>query len=171
MSVRHTDPMEVRLMDKKDGSQKVGMGVGYVSVMLIFAVICLTIFAVLSFKAAISTDSYNERSGEFMQQYYAADTSAKETLSKLNDCAFEAAKSDFFEDEFTKAVQNMDGVSAKKVQQGISVSYSASINQQQKLLVEILFDENGKYKIEQWQSRNIFEENSDSHLNVWDGTF
>lgn len=157
-------------MRKNEGTQKVGMGVGYVSVMLIFAVICLTIFAVLSFKAAISTDSFNERSGEFMRQYYAADTSAKETLSKLNDCAYEAAKSDFFEDEFTEAVQNIDGVSVKRVQQGFSVSYSAEINQHQKLLVEILFDENGRYEIEQWQSQNIFEENSDSHLNVWDGT-
>lgn len=158
-------------MRKKDGSQSVGMGVGYVSVMLIFAVICLTIFAVLSFKAAISTDSFNERSGEFMRQYYAADTSAKETLSKLNDCAFKAKRSVFFEDEFTESAQNIEGVSVKRIQNGFSASYSVAINERQELLVSIVFNESGEYRIEQWKSRNVFEENSDSHIGVWDGQF
>ena len=158
-------------MSKKEDSQKVGMGVGYVSVMLIFAVICLTIFAVLSFKAAISTDSFNERSGEFMRQYYAADTSAKKTLSMLNDCAFKAKSSGFFEEEFTESAQNIEGVSVRPTQSGLSVSYSVAINEGQELLVNIVFDQNGEYSIEQWKSSNIYEENSDSHLGVWDGTF
>ena len=158
-------------MSKKNEAQNVGMGVGYVSVMLIFAVICLTIFAVLSFKAAISTDSFNERSGEFMRQYYAADTAAKETLSKLNDCAFEAKKSGFFEDLFMENAQKIEGVTVKQNQKGYSASYTVSINDRQELLVNIIFNENGEYEITQWKRRNVPEENSDSHLGVWDGTF
>lgn len=158
-------------MRKKGEAQGVGMGVGYVSVMLIFAIICLTIFAVLSFKAALSTDSFNERSGEFLKQYYTADTSAKETLSKLNDCAFEAKNSEFFEEEFEENAKKIDGVSVKRVQSGFSASYSVSINERQMLAVNVVFDANGKYTIMQWQSQNVFEENSNSHLNVWDGSF
>ena len=157
-------------MRKNSDPQKVGMGVGYVSVMLIFALICLTIFAVLSFKAAISTDSFNDRSGEFMRQYYAADTSAKKTLSKLNDCAFNAKASGFFEDAFTESAGNIEGVSVRPTPGGLFVSYSVAINEHQELLVNVVFDESGKYSIKQWKSRNIYEENSDDHLGVWDGS-
>ena len=157
-------------MNNKESSQKVGMGVGYVSVMLIFAIICLTIFAVLSFKAAISTDSFNDRSGEFMRQYYAADTSAKKTLSELNDCAFNAKSSGFFEDAFTESAQNIEGVSVRPTARGLLVGYSVAINEHQELSVSIVFNESGKYSIEQWQSRNVYNENSDQHLGVWDGS-
>lgn len=158
-------------MRKKESSKGTGMGVGYVSVMLIFAVICLTIFAVLSFKAANSTDKFNERSGEYLKQYYAADTSAKEILSKLNDCAFEAKNSAFFEEEFEEAAQSIDGVSIKQTSGGVSASYSVSINERQTLAVSVVFNGGGSYSIERWQSLNTAEEDSDSHLNVWDGTF
>ena len=143
-------------MRNKDTSQKVGMGVGYVSVMLVFAVICLTIFAVLSFKAAISTDSFNDRSGEFMRQYYAADSSAKRILSQLNDCAFRAKESGFFEEAFMSGAQSIEGISVRPMQSGLSVSYSVAINEQQKLLVNVVFDFNGEYRIEQWKSSNNY---------------
>lgn len=157
-------------MRKRQGSQGVGMGVGYVSVMLIFAVICLTIFAVLSFKAANSTDKFNERSGEFLRQYYAADTAAKETLSKLNDCAFNARAGQFFEEEFEEYASEVEGVSLKQTADGLSASYSVAINDRQELSVSVMFNNIG-YSIERWQSRSIFEENSGSHLGVWDGKF
>lgn len=158
-------------MRKNSEAQKVGLGIGYVSVMLVFAVICLTIFAVLSFKAAMSTDSFNDRSGEFMRQYYAADSEAKETLSQLNDCAYNARNSLFFEEAFPEEAENIEGVSVKAVQNGFSVSYSVKINDRQELQVNVMFDNIGNYSIEQWKSSNIDEDNSGSHLDVWDGTF
>lgn len=158
-------------MRKRLGSQGVGMGVGYVSVMLIFAVICLTIFAVLSFKAASSGDKFNERSGEFLKQYYAADTKAKETLSKLNDCAFNASTGMFFEEEFEEYASGVEGVSLKQTADGFSASYSVVINDRQELAVSVLFNNSGRYTIEQWQSLTIYEEESGSHLGVWDGRF
>lgn len=158
-------------MRKNDNSRKIAMGVGYVSVMLIFAVICLTIFAVLSFKAAISTDSFNDRSGDFLRQYYAADAKAKETLSKLNDSMLEARGSMFFEEEFQESVKELDGVSVKQSPDGFAASYVVPINDRQELAVDILFDNDGKYLIEQWQSRDVYVEESGSHLGVWDGNF
>lgn len=158
-------------MNKKEDTRKIGMGVGYVSVMLVFAVICLTIFAVLSFKAAISTDSFNDRSSEFMKQYYAADTEAKKTLSQLNDCAYNAKTSGFFEDSFAESAQNIEGVNVRAVQNGISVSYTVAINDSQELYVNVVFDWNGEFRIAQWKSCNIYEDDSNSHLGVWDGTF
>ena len=158
-------------MRKTENSRKIAMGVGYVSVMLIFAVICLTIFAVLSFKAAISTDSFNERSGDFLKQYYAADSKAKETLSKLNDCMLEAQSSMFFDEAFQESAGAVEGVTVSNAPQGFAASYTVPINDRQELAVNILFDNNGKYTIDQWQSRELSVETSEPNLGVWDGTF
>lgn len=158
-------------MNKKEKNQGAGAGVGYVSVMLIFAVICLTIFAVLSLKASLSDNSINERSGEFLKQYYAADTAAKEKLSKLNDIAFEIKNSEFFEDEFEEKSKSIEGVAARRSTDGISVSFSVEINECQELSVNVLFDESGKYTVNKWQSRTVTIDDSNSHINVWDGTF
>lgn len=158
-------------MNREEKTRKIAMGVGYVSVMLIFAVICLTIFAVMSFKAAMSTDTFNDRSGEFLKQYYAADTKAKETLSRLNDGMQAARGSMFLEEEFEEAASALEGVSVKQSPDGFSVSYTVPINDRQVLAVEIRFDNDGKYTIERWQSVVVSGENSDEHLGVWDGTF
>ncbi len=158
-------------MNREEKTRKIAMGVGYVSVMLIFAVICLTIFAVMSFKAAMSTDTFNNRSGEFLKQYYAADSKAKETLSKLNDSMQAARGSMFFEEEFEEAAKALDGVSVKQSPDGFLASYDVPINDRQVLAVEIRFDNDGKYTIRQWQSRDVGFDDTESHLGVWDGTF
>ena len=60
-----------------------GIGIGYVSVMMIFAVICLTILAVLAFQAASSDEKLSEKNTDFTHEYYAADTEAKKTSSAV----------------------------------------------------------------------------------------
>lgn len=158
-------------MDKKNGFKGAGLGVGYVSVMIIFAVICLTIFAVLSFRAASSGDAFNERSGEYLKQYYAADAQAKETLAQLNEIAYGAAKSEFFEDSFELSAGEIEGVSLRKSMRGYEAGFSVKINDRQELAVMTEFYTDGGYKIIRWQSVDISVETSGSHLNVWDGSF
>ena len=53
---------------EKKGRSGGTVGVGYISIMLIFTVICLTIFAVLSFQAVYSSDKMTNRSDGFTQQ-------------------------------------------------------------------------------------------------------
>lgn len=158
-------------MNKKNRDQGAGAGVGYVSVMLIFAVICLTVFAVLSLKAALSDDSINERSGEFLQQYYIADTAAKEKLSELNDIAFELKDSEFFEDAFAEKTTSLDGITVQPAAEGTSVSYSVAINEHREIAVNVVFDSTGSYTVKKWQSRTVSIDDENSHINVWDGTF
>ncbi len=145
------------------------MGVGYVSVMIIFASVCLTVFAVLSYRAAVSNDSFNRRSGDYLAQYYAADSKAKEILAKLDGMAYSARRSGFFEDSFEAASEELEGISLSRVRGGLSVEYSVTINEKQKLLVNVVFLESGGYDISLWQSKTFSSDESDSHINVWDG--
>ena len=86
---------------EKKGRSGGTVGVGYISIMLIFTVICLTIFAVLSFQAVYSSDKMTNRSDGFTQQYYTADTEAKKTLSRLDGLAAEALDGFSFEEGFS----------------------------------------------------------------------
>ena len=78
-------------MNKKKRFFGSTVGVGYISMMLIFTVICLTILAVLSFQAVYSNDRVSSRSERFTQEYYDADMAAKRTLAQLDGIALECA--------------------------------------------------------------------------------
>ena len=151
------------------------VGVGYISIMLIFTVICLTIFAVLSFQAAYSNNRLSERGEQFTQQYYAADMQAKKILSELD---FKSAQLtggfDFF-GEFAEAAREISGGTVEKtVRDGrecVQVDYSVDLNSRQKLSVSVLFQcayKEDRYEILTWKTTTE-ETSGDSHQNVWDG--
>lgn len=157
-------------MDKKTkfGST---VGVGYISIMLIFTVICLTIFAVLSFQAAYSDSSLISRSESFTQQYYTADSRAKEILAELDGAAYEASQEFDFAEVFTQAASDYDGIRAERTLGGVRVDYSVEINDRQSLAVSVLFynsSPGGRYDILSWQNMTN-DTSDDSRQNVWDG--
>lgn len=159
-------------MDKKNKINSTGMGVGYVSVMLIFAVICLTVFAVMSFRAASANDGFNVRSGDYLREYYAADSAAKSRLAELDGIAKSAAESGFFEDEFEAAADALGGITLNRIMNGYSANWSVKINDRQELAISVDFTSDGGCEITRWQSRTVStEDSSDSHLGVWDGSF
>ncbi|MBS6586250.1 MAG: hypothetical protein KH345_08850 [Eubacterium sp.] len=156
---------------EKKGRSGGTVGVGYISIMLIFTVICLTIFAVLSFQAVYSSDKMTNRSDGFTQQYYTADTEAKKTLSRLDGLAAEALDGFSFEEGFIEAVSGVEGVSAARTAGGVRVEYSQAINERQTLAVSVVFfsaPSGERFRIEKWNSTEK-EISGESHPSVWDG--
>lgn len=149
---------------------KRGIGTGYVTIMLIFAIICLTIFAVLSFQAAYADERLSERTQEYTRQYYAADASAKELLAALDEIANEARESGFFAEYF--AGECADIAEMYDALGGVRAEYSCKINERQSISVSVFFYENMDkgFEIERWQTISTGED-SDGTLGVWDGTF
>lgn len=156
-------------MDKKSGFRGSGMGVGYVSVMVIFVTVCLMLFAVLSLRAASSNDAFNVRSGQYLKQYYAADSEAKRILAELDEIAKFAAEGDYFAEDFEMSAG--EGIEVSEADGGCSARYSVKIDSRRELLCEVVFFEKGRFDIVRWQSAAIYGDEDDSHLNVWDGTF
>lgn len=60
-----------------------GMGVGSASIILVFAVLCLTIFALISFTAANVDKTMLNISAKIIQDYYEADTRAECILAEI----------------------------------------------------------------------------------------
>ena len=159
-------------MNKKKRFFGSTVGVGYISMMLIFTVICLTILAVLSFQAVYSNDRVSRRSERFTQEYYDADMAAKRTLAQLDGIALECAESFSFEESFISGAEELSGITTARVPGGVRADYSARINDRQRLYVSVVFYGDpaaGRYEVLQW--RTVTEDNSsDSTPAVWDGS-
>lgn len=151
-----------------------GIGVGYVSVMMIFAVICLTVFAVLSMRASSSSYELNKKSSSYTTDYYAADSKAKAILAELDETAYYAHASGFFEDSFGEAILS-DGVKLYPVSDGFRAEYSVPLNQNLTLYVKVIFysdtsaHSGARYDIISWNTSGNMPEETDAPLNVWDG--
>lgn len=151
------------------------VGVGYISIMLIFTVICLTIFAVLSFQAAYSNNRLSDRGEDFTQQYYAADMQAKKILSELDVKSAELTGSFDFSGEFAAAAREISGctaeVAARDGGECVLVDYSVELNDRQRLSVSVLFRSaynEYRYEILSWKTTTE-ETAGESHPNIWDG--
>ncbi len=59
-------------------------GIGTSSILMIFVVVCLTVFAVLSFSTARADQRLTEKALEETAAYYAADMRAEETLARVD---------------------------------------------------------------------------------------
>lgn len=161
-------------MIKKKNARSLGLGIGYVSIMLIFAVIGLTMLAVMSFLAAGSDIVLTQKSAEYTADYYAADSRAKQKLAALDQAALEM-ESTFFEESFSQAAEDVsEDVKTTVIPEGVRVEFTEEISGKQRLYAAVTFfsQPNGtRYRIDRWQSGTESAEVEDEHLNVWDGTF
>lgn len=163
------------MMSKKDGIRVRGAGIGYVSVMIIFAMVCLAVFAVMSIRAAQSGEAVNMRAGEYTKQYYQAELELNETLARLDECALSAGGSEFFADSFAECAADIDSVVITVEGGDVRVIISAEITDRQSLIMTVVFYANpemhGGARYEQKSlatATNGAEESGG--LNVWDGS-
>ena len=161
-----------------------GMGVGYVTLIMLFAVICLTMLASLSYQAARANDKLNEKSVYYTSWYYAADAMANEVLCTLDEAAYEAHETGFFADSFesicdeklsawddnTYAVD----VAVKRIPEGFRASYFCPIAENNGISVEIVFldvtRDGERYRVDTWKTVAVSENDENETLGVWDGS-
>lgn len=121
--------------------------VGGVSLLVVFAVLCLTVFALLSLATVRADARLADASAQAVSGYYAADCQAQEILALLRTGTLP------------------DGVA----EDGGVYSYTCPISDTQELQVEVRVD-GGSYEILRWQAAAAGNWEIDEDLEVWDGT-
>ena len=124
--------------------------VGGSSLLVIFAVLCLTVFAMLSMSTVLAEDRLRGNSADSVSEYYAADTEAERILSEL------------------RAGNIPDGV---EVTEDNVAKYSCPISETQSLFVEVAFkgELGDSYEITRWQAVYTADWRPDTTINVWVG--
>ena len=132
--------------------------IGGVSLLVVFAVLCLTIFALLGLATVQADSRLADTSAKAVADYYAADCEAQAILARLRT------------GEIPDGVVEGDGI----------YSYTCPVSETQKIEVEVSLD--GKdYRILRWQlvpawaegeeeGVDSWEELEDDGLNLWDGS-
>lgn len=131
--------------DKRSFSPPV---VGGSSLLVIFAVLCLTIFALLSLSTVQADGRLADASAQAVSSYYAADCQAEEILARI------------------RAGQLPEGVEDAG---GGLYRYAVPISDTQELRVTVTYFTPDDYRVIQWQAASIADWTPDESLGVWDG--
>lgn len=115
--------------------------------MTMFAVLCLTVFALMSLSTVQANRRMADASSQAVEDYYTADCEAWRVLALL------------LEGEMPEGVTQEDSVYA----------YTCPISQTQDLEVEVSLDGKG-YTILRWQAVPRHEEIEPGGMELWDGT-
>ena len=120
--------------------------VGGSTLLAVFAVLCLTMFAVLSLSAVRADDRLSRKSADAVSAYYRADTEAEAVLARL------------------RAGEMPEGVTAED---GI-FSYQVPVSDTRELQVAVRVQRQD-YTILRWQTVSVADVEYDGSLAVWDG--
>lgn len=134
-------------MDNREHRTRVPV-VGGSSLLVIFAVLCLTVFALLSLSTVQANGRLSEASARAVTAYYEADCQAEEIFARLRS------------GERPAGVIETDGVCA----------YTCPISDTLQLQVE-LRQTGETWTVLRWQVESVVEWETDETLDVWDGFF
>lgn len=138
-------------MDEKRRSRL--PAVGGSSLLVMFAVLCLTVFALLGLSAVRAGGRLSEASAESVAAYYAADRQAETLFARLRS-------GDLPEEVLPCPCGGTEGY-----------AYTCPISSTQQLCVEI-HHENGEWTVVRWQAESIASwEEEEASLGLWDGTW
>lgn len=142
-------------MDKRERGGFSPPALGGSSLLVIFAVLALTVFALLSLSTVKADVRLADASVQAIQDYYAADCKAQEILARV------------------RMGDRPEGVEI--VGSGVlTVTYAVPISDTQELQVEAVLTgtENGTfaYTVTRWQAVPVGDWQADDGPNVWDGT-
>ena len=129
---------------KKQGKLSVP-ATGGASLLVIFAVLCLVIFALLSLNTVLAERRISEASAQAAADWYAADLEAQEVFARLRNG------------------ERVSGV----VQTGENYAYSVPVSQHQTLMVTVQKTDGG-WEVVSWYAV-AHPEDGDTALPVWQG--
>ncbi|MCM1328958.1 MAG: hypothetical protein NC253_05895 [Ruminococcus sp.] len=152
-------------MNGKSGRKPAGIGTGYLSIMMIFVVLCLTMLAALSYSTASGENRYSQKSAEYTKSYYAADLAAKRVLAEVDGVV--SGYGDPADFLLLAELDGMENITYENVFGGIEVSWSTPINSTQSIFSRVKFTGEG-FEIISWRTGSTAEQ-SGTTLNVWDG--
>lgn len=124
--------------------------VGGSSLLVIFAVLCLVMLAMLSLSTVSADLRLAEKSRELVEDFYAADSEAEGILARLRNGELP------------------EGVSVEEKENGLLCRYQCEISSTQSLAVEVLVD-GRHYEIRRWQVISTTKFEIDDSLPVWNG--
>ena len=137
---------------------KSGIGIGSASIVLVFAVLCLTIFALISYTAAANDKVLTDVEARLVKSYYEADTLAECILAELISA-----------DTIPDSIRGVNILTQWDWDlMAETAEFSCVVSNEKELCAKVaLYGDS--YDILIWQMRNTLEWVINNDLPVWSG--
>ena len=142
------------------GQKPLGLNVGSASIIMVFAVLCLTVFSALSLVTAVSEQSTAQRFARATSEYYDADAEAIEVKASLEE------KLDSGESAESAAADCGAVYSASS--EGTLFSYAVPMEDGISQLSVVLLYSEGSMENLTWEKTSTSEWTPDTSIQVWD---
>ena len=145
----------------KQDKRSAGIHVGSASILMIFAVLCLTVFSTLSFVTAHQEQELARKSAQAIAQYYDADWRCEERYERIAE-ALQAG---------TAPEQLAELLDVQVTRQGAQyvIEYLEVIGENQQLQVRLALAADGSLHTEQWMVTAVQAQEYEDTIAVWDG--
>ena len=150
---------------KRKPHAEMGAQIGSASIVMIFAVLCLTVFAALSFETAGYEQRLAEKSAASVEAYYVADGIAEERYLQI----YQLLQQNLDAERLVTELEHI-GVSMEIGTAQTKLSYTVPIDDMQELQVTLLWYENKVLQIAQWSAAAAVPWEAEDIIQVWDGT-
>ncbi len=163
--------------------QRLSIGTGVSSILMIFVVLCLTTFGVLSFSSANADLNLTKKNGKQIEAYYAADGKAQEILMEIDGLIYTAQSADgdeaIYEETVISLLSTINSPMTIKNNEDntLEVNYIVSLNEKQYLDVVITilpYESLKRYKVDSYRlvqndTTSSSVEVDDAELEIIDG--
>ncbi|MEG1501006.1 MAG: hypothetical protein RR396_03540 [Clostridiales bacterium] len=163
--------------DKMEKERLSGINIGGISVILIFIVLAMTMFAVLS--AVVAQADYNLTLSyqQSVDDYYQGENKAEEMLGQIDACLkenFSADQSSYWQN--SQQILSAMGLKTELTGDKFYIAYQVPVNENKVLHIRLAVlspdqVKDGRYQILSWQivSQAGDEDYQEDYLTFWDG--
>ena len=143
---------------------KSGIGVGSASLILIFVVLCLAVFSLLTLNTAKGENELAEKTAASIAAYYQADAQAEILLSEIRAHLFAG-------ENLPDEIDNVTiSISATQKDGSYRIAYTLPLGETQLLSVLLRYDPaRQNLDIQTWQVMLAAEWQAEDDFSVWDG--
>ena len=135
-----------------------GIGVGSASIVLVFAVLCLTVFSLITFVVAGNDKSLVDTESRLVVGYYEADALAERIVADIMEA-----------DEIPEEVRGVEITTYWDMDMDAEITYFLCPISDQKSLYVRLAVRNDSYDILSWRMYDIDDWTFDDSMDVWQG--
>ena len=126
------------------------IGTGITSLLMIFVVLCLTTFGILSFSSANAEYALTKKNADYVTNYYGAYSKGAVVLSRIDSIIYQVRSSEEVADEeYFMAIENKlkemelseGSLEIVKEDKGLHVKFLCEISNNQELMLELMINE------------------------------
>ncbi|MFV0362072.1 MAG: hypothetical protein ACK5LL_03160 [Suipraeoptans sp.] len=146
--------------------------IGTVSLLMIFIILCLVVFAVLSLSSSTRDHTLSKRVAIQNTAYYTASNDATYKLKEIDDTFLELNEAaDDYNEILLSRLSDIKDITIQNENSEIIISYSREISSDRELQVVLIVNSPSKYsegfyKINKWKSVSTKEWTNDETMNL-----